>query len=161
MKSYAQLATILALATLSNACILDTVSDPDAEQVRLSIGSWNVDVNNVNNFLNNAPNLIANNDLSDLLSQVPGVLNNAEDEPCQLMTLGSQSQLMGLIPAFDCAVGDLMNVFMVHVINNLVTINGTTDVPTIQNAIDDINNFRCCHVLPDVSLPLLLLHSRL
>jgi hypothetical protein len=124
--------------------------DPGVNGVRASITQWDIDVKTVNKFLNAAPGLIGNTDA--LLSQTKMALTNAQDEPCQLMTLASQKGIIG-VPAFDCAVQDLMNVFEVHVLDNLNQIISTPDdTRLVQAAIDDVNAFRCCNVLPDVSL---------
>ena len=135
-------------------CILNTVLNPNTTAIQLSIGSWNTDVFNVNNFLNQAANPATGllNNPTDLAAQATSALANAMDEPCQLMTLGSISTLQD-VPAFTCAVKDLMNVFMIHVINNLQNIIKTpTDTAAVTSAIDDINSFRCCNVLGDASI---------
>ncbi|KAK5165823.1 uncharacterized protein LTR77_008746 [Saxophila tyrrhenica] len=148
------------LATLSAAtplkrqsgCIVQTVMNPNSNQAKASIQQWNNDVKNVNAFLNAVPNLI--NDEDALLSEARMALTNAMDEPCQLMTLASQSAfIQAPVPAFDCAVEDLMDVFEVHVLQNLMAViadPGNAEVA--QASVDDINAFRCCNVLPDVDI---------
>jgi len=105
----------------------------------------------VNDFLNSVSDII--NDSDTLLSQAQIALTSASDEPCQLMTLASQPDLTGSgIAAFDCAVSDLMGVFDLHVIQNLMTvISDPTNTGAAQSAVHDINAFRCCNILPDVS----------
>lgn len=137
-----------------NTCILQTVMNPDTQQVEDSINQWNTDVNTVNSFLNNAAALIAANNSNALVSATQLALANAQDEPCQLMTLASQSDFSNGPAAFTCAVQDLVNVFQLHVLDNLVDIiDSPTDIAGIvQPAVDDINAFRCCNVLPDANI---------
>ena len=136
-----------------NTCIVQTVMNPSTEDVRSSITQWNTDVITVNNFLNNADSLIAANDPDALVSAAMTALNNAQDEPCQLMTLASQPDFSTGPAAFTCSVQDLMNVFGTHVLDNLMTIIATPDdTDSVQMAVDDINAFRCCNVLPDAEI---------
>jgi len=45
---------------------------------------------------------------------------------------------------------DLMRVFGPHVLENLQSIiNSPTDTNVVTMAVNDINKFRCCNVLPD------------
>ena len=78
----------------------------------------------------------------------------AEDEPCQLQTLTNAVKGTDFdTAAFDCAIADLGAVFGGFVLNNLgdiVTFNGALDTAT--KAVSNINNIRCCNVLPDVDL---------
>lgn len=136
-----------------NACIVDTVLNPSVTQIEVSINQWNVDVNNVNAFLNNASTLIAANNSAALGAAASSALTNAEDEPCQLMTLASQPDLTGLPDAFSCAVTELMSVFSPQVITPLMDIVANPgDTNTVTSAVATINQARCCAVLPDVSI---------
>ena len=104
--------------------------NPNTDQVMASINQWNVDVNEVNAFLNSAADLIT--DGSDVLqSQAMTAFDNAQDEPCQLATLMS---IPGIgTDAFNCAVTELMQVFMPQVLDNLQTIiNNPTDTTSVQ-----------------------------
>ena len=151
MKSSTSAISLLALVALStarvvkrqNACIVQTVMNPSTDDVRNSINQWNVDVTTVNGFLNNADALIAQNDPDALVSAAQIALTNAQDEPCQLMTLASQPDFSTGPAAFTCAVTDLMNVFGPHVLDNLNTIIANpTDTTAVQDAVNDINAFR-------------------
>ena len=163
MKTFISTAVVLALTTIASAspivqkrqssCIVQTVMNPDTDQVAASINQWNTDVNTVNNFLNGAAALIAGNDSNALVSATQTALTNAQDEPCQLMTLASQPDFSSGPAAFTCAVQDLMNVFEVHVLDNLMNIIANPgDDTSVQSAVDDINAFRCCNVLPDADI---------
>lgn len=82
-------------------------------------------------------------------------LLSAQDEPCQLSTLlnNPDAQANALSDAFACAAADLGNVFGAHVLDNLNTIiDDPANVDAAAAAVADIDNFRCCNVLPDVDL---------
>ena len=160
MKTFTSSTAVLALTTIASAspiyrkrqtsCIVPTVMNPNQAQVEASINSWNNDVNVVNNFLNTVGGI---NGTDALVSATMGALTNAQDEPCQLMTLASQPDFSDGPAAFTCAVQDLMNVFEVHVLDNLMNIIANPgDAAAVQSAVDDINQFRCCNVLPDASI---------
>ncbi|KAK3050271.1 hypothetical protein LTR09_008420 [Extremus antarcticus] len=164
MKSFTS-AAVLGLAALASAsprsqskrqtqpgCIVDTVVGASTDQVAASINQWFADVNTVNSFLNDAPGLIS--DPGTLLQRASAALVNAADEPCQLMTLTSTSDLgSDVTDAFECAGQDLMRVFGDHVITNLNTIIASpNNTVAVQSAVDDINAFRCCNVLSDASI---------
>lgn len=153
MRVLAATVAVISLTTLCNAqCIVDTVMNPSQTDVENSINQWNDDVNTVNDFLNNAANVISQNDPDALVSAAQTALASAQDEPCQLMTLASQPDFSDGPNAFECAVMDLMNVFEVHVLSNLnAIIANPTDTTGVQSAVDDINEFRCCNVLGDAS----------
>ncbi|KAF7198634.1 hypothetical protein HII31_00373 [Pseudocercospora fuligena] len=130
-----------------SSCITDTVNNPNQQQIIDSINQWNSDVNNVNNFLNTAHTLSG----SDLSSAANNALISASDEPCQLGTLSSISDIGG--DAFTCAVNDLKNIFGTHVLDNLNKIlSNVDDTSAVTDAINDINLFRCCNVLPDADI---------
>ena len=132
-------------------CIIQTVTNPNATQVQASILQWNNDVDNVNNFFNQATALISANNPGNLMAAAEAALVSAQDEPCQLMTLNS-------IPgagteAFQCAVSDPMDIFTSQVLDNLMTIiNDPSNTISVQSAVLDVNNARCCSVLPDARI---------
>ncbi|KAK3707767.1 hypothetical protein LTR37_011944 [Vermiconidia calcicola] len=129
-----------------STCIVDTVTDPNTDQINASIGSWFNDVVAVNAFLN----AVADGSITDLGSAAQSALINAQDEPCQLATLSSLD--LG-VDAFHCAVADLESVFDDHVIANLNTIvSNPNDTTAVHAAVQDINNFRCCNVLSDATI---------
>ncbi len=74
----------------TSTCIVDTVLGANTDQVEASINSWFNDVVAVNSFLNTAPSL---NDPAELQSAAQEALTFAQDEPCQLMTLTSTTDL--------------------------------------------------------------------
>lgn len=133
--------------------MLQTVINPNTDQVKASIDQWNLDVATVNDFLNGAATLLANANNTGVAAVAKTALSNAVDEPCQLMTLASQPNFDLGPAAFTCAVTDLMMVFDTHVTMNLQTIiDNPTDDTMVQDAVDDINAFRCCNVLPDADI---------
>lgn len=136
-------------------CILDTVTAPvSVDQVTASIIQWNDDVNKVNDFLNQvAVGSLTTDDPAGLLSAAQAAFTSASDEPCQLATLGNNAGTAGLDSAFACAQRDLGDVFGPHVLANLNSIcNDPGNAVAVSAAVLDINNFRCCNVLPDASI---------
>jgi hypothetical protein len=163
MKSFTS-AAVLGLAAAASAhpssrlgrrqdtCIVDTVTGTnDPNVVAASINQWFQDVITVNNFLNTAASIT---DPTELQSAAQAALVNAQDEPCQLATLTSTSDLgSDVTPAFQCAGQDLMRVFGDHVITNLNNIIADpSNTELVTDAIQDINDFRCCNVLSDASI---------
>ncbi len=156
-----------------DTCIVDTVALPGTSDIQAAITSWNNDVNNVNSFLNDAQNgLLPTGDA--LQQRASDVLASASDEPCQLQTLAnvvtaSNGELVSSprstavhtphltndqnTIAYQCAIGDLENVFQTHVLFNLQQIVDNPDsADIVSGAVADINLFRCCNVLPDASI---------
>lgn len=163
MKSFAAV-SVLALSASAVAapsrftrrqtgtCILNSVNNPDQAQTEASINQWFSDVTVVNTFLNNAHTFTLG---ANVQSNAETTLLSAQDEPCQLTTLSSIDGIGATDTStqFGCAVQDLMNVFGPHVIDNLNDIiNNPNDAAIIHTAVDDINIFRCCNVLPDVDI---------
>lgn len=132
-------------------CIVQTVTNPNTTQVQARILQWNNDVDNVNNSLNQATALISANNPGNLMAAAEAALHTAQDEPCQLMTLNS---IPGVgTQAFQCAVSDLMGIFTSQVLDNLMTIiNDPSNTNSVQSAVNDINNARCCNDLPDAGI---------
>ncbi|KAH0370973.1 hypothetical protein KCU65_g2208, partial [Aureobasidium melanogenum] len=136
----------------ADVCMLDSVTNnPSSDDIKASIEQWNIDVNTVNAFLNEASGLSHGMQLQNATMQT---LLFAQDEPCQLKTLISNSDFIGGgTDAFNCAAMDLMTVFDTHVLQNLRTIiMSPSDSDVITHAISDINTFRCCNVLPDAKI---------
>jgi hypothetical protein len=158
MKSFAAslvLVSVVAASPLQarqdNTCIANTATNPMSSDIQNSIVQWNADVVAVNGFLDSALGL----DSQDLGLQASVALLNAQDEPCQLQTLANDGALdgFGTVAAFACAVSDLEAVFGDHVITNLKTIiKDPTDTDAVQAAVQDVNFFRCCNVLPDADI---------
>ena len=158
MKSFTlslALASIAAATSLharqDNQCQMNTVDNPSTADIQASIIQWNADVVAVNNFLNTALTIT---DPLELNQEANRVILNAQDEPCQLGTLSNAANNDGFATAaLTCAVNDLNVVFKDHVITNLQSIiQHSSDVTTVQNAVNDINFFRCCNVLKDADL---------
>ena len=157
MKSFAAALALASAVTASsllarqdNGCIRDTVATPSTADIQNSIEQWNTDVVAVNDFLNSALGL----DSQTLGTKATAALANAKDEPCQLQTLANDANFDGFATdAFTCAVGDLQVVFGDHVITNLNTIiSDPTNTAAVHAAVQDINFFRCCNVLPDADI---------
>lgn len=136
-----------------DTCILDTVIDPaTSTEVAASINQWFSDVTTVNSFLNDVASGAQGLGTS-IQQRASSVFVSAADEPCQLKTLSSISDLQGVTDAFTCAVSDLEDVFELHVLDNLQNIiNNPNSTSVVTAAVQDINNFRCCNVLPDASI---------
>ncbi|CAD0087002.1 unnamed protein product [Aureobasidium mustum] len=136
----------------ADVCMVDSVtSNPSTDDIKASIDQWNTDVSTVNAFLNEASGLARGMEIQNATMQT---LLFAQDEPCQLKTLISNSDFIGGgTDAFNCAAMDLMVVFDTHVLQNLRTIiMSPSDGDVITHAINDINTFRCCNVLPDANI---------
>ncbi|KAF2140686.1 uncharacterized protein K452DRAFT_288779 [Aplosporella prunicola CBS 121167] len=133
------------------ACILDTVDNPSAQDAENAINQWNEDVGKVNDFLNDFSTL---GDATAIQDAAMNVLRFAQDEPCQLQTLLNNPDFIGgSTNGFNCARDDLQKVFQPHVldnINDIIMSPGSNS--TTQGAVDDINTFRCCNVLPDLDI---------
>ena len=115
---------------------------PDQGAVVASINSWNSDVAMVNSFLNTPPTT----------GQAYGnfasfTLGFARDEPTQLMVL---SGVPGLSQAATDAVANLMQVFGGVLTNLQDIIDNQNDINVINQDIANINQIRCCNVLPDL-----------
>ncbi|KAF2491305.1 hypothetical protein BU16DRAFT_115966 [Lophium mytilinum] len=134
-----------------STCIVATVYNPDVAQIEASITQWFSDVVNVNAFLDG---VAANSLTTDLATAAQNALTNAQDEPCQLATLSSNAFARAIeTAAFDCATEDLMDIFGVHVIDNLnLIIANPTNTQIVTQAVNDINQFRCCNVLTDATI---------
>ena len=136
----------------ADVCMVDSVTNnPSQADAKAAIDQWNIDVNTVNAFLNSASGLAHGMEIQNATMQT---LLFAQDEPCQLKTLISNSDFVGGgTDAFNCAVMDLMTVFDTHVLQNLRSIiMMPSDSDVITHAINDINTFRCCNVLPDANI---------
>lgn len=136
----------------ANVCMVDSVTNnPSQADAKAAIDQWNIDVNTVNAFLNEASGLSHG---MEIQNATMNTLLFAQDEPCQLMTLISNSDFVGGgTDAFNCAAMDLMTVFDTHVLQNLkAIIMMPSDSDVINHAINDINTFRCCNVLPDANI---------
>ena len=172
-----KIASLVALAATSTAVSdaarvskrgLAEVVLPVQSDVQAAINDWNTDVGTVNDFLNSVPNFIS--DLSTLASHAQNIVDNfATDEPNQLNTLhnwftGPDSP--DIAPnAFNCAFDDLATGqvifaetfdFGAQVIdqfnNGIIPGAQAGNADSVQAAVDKVNNFRCCNVLPDLDI---------
>lgn len=153
MKSFVAAATLLALATSSLAAPSSSnlqygkrqsCTEPSQQQVVDAINSWNIDVQQVNAFLDTTPDLSTTYQNSASL-----VLQFATDEPFELGTLACIS---GQSDAATAAVADLMAVFggvptAIQAIQADITAGNLDDIST---QVQTIGQIRCCHVLPDL-----------
>ena len=150
MKSFVS-ATIFALvgcsmaapATLkrqSSSCV-----EPTQDQVLQAIQKWNNDVTNVNAFLNEAPS----QNPTDLLNAAQEALINAHDEPVEL---GILACISGLADNAEGAITNLQEVFgnVPSSLQNII--NNPGDAQNVAVQLQDINNTRCCNVLPDLDI---------
>ncbi|OCK75038.1 hypothetical protein K432DRAFT_386446 [Lepidopterella palustris CBS 459.81] len=146
---YFQAATLLTLLSTSTAIPLKhtirQTTQPSQDQVLASIESWRTDVITVNSFLNIATTL----DAGDLQSHAMMTLAFAKDEPVQL---GILSSISGLADDALGAINNLQEVFG-NVLTSLQNIiDNPTDASAVSTQLEQINNVRCCNVLPDLDI---------
>ena len=117
---------------------------PSQDQVTAAINSWNSDVAMVNSFLNTPPTTGA--DYANFASFTLGFDN---DEPVELMILGA---IPALSTAATNAVTDLMTVFggVLTKLQDIIT--NQNDINIINTDVANINQIRCCNVLPDLDV---------
>jgi hypothetical protein len=142
--------TTIALAVISQLASAGPVKrDFSQADIQNFVNNWNTDVQNVNNFLDEVfvgGLTVGNSD--DLSNAAQAAQTFAEDEPMELMRLGSLPQLsqQGINAAMN-----LMQVFGPRVLDNLQKIiNSPGNNQTVTDAVDGINNVRCFNVLPDL-----------
>jgi hypothetical protein len=117
-------------------------SGPSQDQVVAAIDNWSNDVTMVNSFLNTPPTTgAAYGSLATM------TLGFAQDEPNELMIL---SMVTGLPPDATSAIQNLMQVFGGVLSNLQDIINNQNNLSVINADIANINQIRCCHVLPDL-----------
>ncbi|KAK5735273.1 hypothetical protein LTR17_008280 [Elasticomyces elasticus] len=147
MKSFTILPTLALVVAAAADCLLDSIlTGASPEQIAASVDQWSSDVHNVNSFLNSAASLST----EALLSAANSALTSAQDEPCQLATLGA---FVADTPTSDCAFADLQAIFGARVLMNLQKIiSSPSDAQAVGDAVAEINLFRCCSVLPDAEI---------
>jgi len=121
-------------------------SDPGQAGVANAINSWNSDVQTVNSFLEQAPSL----DSTTLLIDIESVLTSAQNEPNQLNVLACNEGVVSGTPG-QTAADDLFAGFENNVLvplGNIIQSPG--DSSNVATQLQTINQFRCCHVLPDL-----------
>lgn len=119
-------------------------SPPDSVEVTAAINSWNSDVAMVNTFLNTPPATgLAYANFASF------TLGFAKDEPLELMVLAG---LQGLSTDATNAIANLMAVFGGVLTNLQDIIDNQNDLTTINTDIGNINQIRCCNVLPDLDV---------
>ena len=171
------IASLVALAVTSIAASdaarvskrgLPEVIIPAQSDVEAALNDWNTDVGTVNDFLNSVSNLLS--DLPTLATHAQNIVDNfATDEPNQLKTLQNwftgPEQPDTPPAAFECAFNDLATGqvifadtfnFGARVIdqfnNGIIPGAQAGDAESVQSAVDNVNNFRCCNVLPDLDI---------
>jgi hypothetical protein len=117
---------------------------PSQDQVVAAIDSWNSDVAMVNAFLNTPPT--TGSSYGNFASFTLGF---AQDEPNELMIL---SMITGLSTDATNAIQNLMEVFGGVLTNLQDIINNQNDINVINTDISNINQIRCCNVLPDLDV---------
>ena len=96
----------------------------------------------MNAFINSASDL----DAPSLNASAFAVLSNVEDEACQLGTLSTF--LSGVSDAATCAINDLPDIYSTIEWSLNQIIADPSDETYISSALEDINAYRCCNVLP-------------
>ncbi|ORY57781.1 uncharacterized protein BCR38DRAFT_413695 [Pseudomassariella vexata] len=143
MKSFAVTA-VLFTAVLAAPSMLkrqagcDQTQQPSADQAADAIRDWLQDVNTVNTFLVNA-----GHNSADPAAQAQEVITFANNEPKDLMVLAG---ICGATDEYTDAVNDLMAIFGQVLVNLQSIIDGND----LQTAVNNINQVRCCNVLPDL-----------
>ncbi|KAK5120405.1 hypothetical protein LTR85_006344 [Meristemomyces frigidus] len=154
-------ASALALPTTTSIQQVTKRQSSSAAAVSSNIAAWQVDIENVNGFLDNAQNAINTNtgynypqeasfSLGTVGKACPGPNGCASDGETRF------ANLKALLPANDthgqAAVAQL-DISIPGVIGNLTAITqaSATDITTIQAAINSINDLRCDQVLPAVA----------
>ena len=119
--------------------------DPTQDQVQTAIDTWRTDVVNVNSFLDSATSLSP----TDLQSAAQTTLGFASDEPVEL---GILSDISGLADNAEDAITLLKEVFG-NVLTDLQNvINDPSDPSNVNLQLEEINNTRCCNVLPALDI---------
>ncbi|KAF2115632.1 hypothetical protein BDV96DRAFT_574219 [Lophiotrema nucula] len=142
MKTTALITSITLLSTALGAPAKRAT--PSADQVSDAIQSWFNDVTNVNNFLNTAPTLSADNEKT----AAEAALVAGNDEPNELMILA------GLGPALGTDGQQAVTLLMETFINVPMSLQNIIANPQdgssqfVQTQLQQINNARCCNVLP-------------
>ena len=119
--------------------------EPTQDQVQTAIDNWRTDVINVNSFLDSATSLSS----TDLQSAAQTALGFANDEPVELAVL---SAISGLADNAESAITLLEEVF-----GNVPTdlqniINNSGDSNNVNLQLQEINDTRCCNVLPALDI---------
>jgi hypothetical protein len=164
MKTAVVLAALAAcsLALPSTPRFSKRQAGPTQDQVVTAIDSWNTDVAMVNSFLNTPSTTgaeygaLAQTTLgfaSDVRPSIacisPVNANKASQDPNELMILAS---IPGLADDATAAIANLMGVFG-NVLNALQSIiDNQNNLNQINIEIGEINQVRCCSVLPDLDV---------
>jgi hypothetical protein len=119
--------------------------DPTQDQVQTAIESWRNDVVNVNSFLDSATSLSP----ADLQSAAQTALDFANDEPVEL---GVLSGIPGLADNALGAIQNLQETFgnVPSSLQNII--NNPSDTSAVNTQLEQINNTRCCNVLPALDI---------
>lgn len=149
MKSYIAV-SIFALLSSTGFTAPTTkrqTGDPSTQAVEDAINTWNVDVDGVNDFLNNAPSLTG-----EALQQAAQIaLELASNEPTQLGVLASITDFSN-DQQYEGAVLNLQEIFgnVPSSLQNIV--NNPNDAQSVATQLQQINGARCCNVLPDLDI---------
>jgi len=147
MKSFyaSSLLALIAAATAIPFPAKLVAREPTQDQVQTAIESWRNDVVNVNSFLDSATSLSS----ADLQSAAHIALGFANDEPVEL---GILSDISGL-------ADDALNAILLlkETFGNVPTslqniINDPSDSDDVNTQLQQINNTRCCNVLPALDI---------
>lgn len=151
MKSFVAFVALISSTALAAPSTMryakrQTSTDPSTSAVENAINAWNIDVDAVNLFLNNA----LSQPSSQLVQLAQSTLQRAQDEPNQLSVLASISDFSN-DGQYQGAVLNLKEVFG-NVPASLQNIIDNPDVDNVQTQLQQINNVRCCNVLPDLGI---------
>jgi len=121
--------------------------EPTQDQVQTAIESWRNDVVNVNSFLDSPTSVLS--DPTALQSAAQTALNFANDEPVELGVLSGISGLP------DNALGAIQ--LLQETFGNVPTslqniINDPSNPDDVNTQLEQINNTRCCNVLPALDI---------
>ena len=136
--------SLLSARQASSSC------EPAVRTVINAIDEWNTDVDTVNDFLDNDVQLTG----TALQDAARNALDFANNEPVQLEIFACIAGITGGTNNPDVnALMNLMKVFEPGVINQLLNIiQNPNNNNVVQNAVDRINQVRCCNVLPDLDV---------
>ncbi|KAK4549996.1 hypothetical protein LTR36_002963 [Oleoguttula mirabilis] len=151
----------LALPTTTSNQPVTKRQSSNAAAVSSNIAAWQVDIENVNGFLDNAQNAINTNtgynypqeasfSLGTVGKSCPGPNGCASDGETRF------ANLKALLPSNDThgqAAAAQLDISIPGVIGNLTAITqaSPTDIPSIQAAINSLNDLRCNVVLPAIA----------
>ncbi|KAK1759072.1 hypothetical protein QBC47DRAFT_457417 [Echria macrotheca] len=158
MKSFAAAVFLLSsitgtIAAPSGAKVTRQNSCPSAGDITDNINGWQNDINSVNGFLNSVASLTS---VVDISNGAVNALSSAEDEPnrlmffAQLCSCGSSacnSDFSAAVSALQSQFGGVLS-NLIDAANDVNTIASPNPASVVAPQINNINQLRCCVVLP-------------